>query len=123
MRATGRTTRMLEEAAKAARGGDYVIVAAGTKDSSSDLLDRLSRAAGVTQVISGPTRKVYFGSGSVTIVVFGNDRLDMSSGRAPGAHPSVKTFADHYAAELAISKAAPWAWEQWQEWSLGRVEM
>ena len=112
-RQTGRTTRMLEEATKAAEKGEYVIVASASAE-HSHILARTFEGTGLI-VGANIEPKVFVGKngGSISFVPYGQQGVDISRGMVQGAFPSVLLFADHYALESFFRETSPWAWSEW----------
>lgn len=97
-RRTGRTSRMLADAAHEAKAGRYVIVFGASRAHADMLLDQFIREYGGER--AGATPKVYIGSGgSVTFEDARASRIDWYGMKAAGAHPSCLSLFDHYAIE------------------------
>lgn len=115
-RQTGRTQRMLEAVVEEARRGEYVIVWANDEQQVGHLYDRLMEFEGA-EPTNRENGKVYFpGGGSVSVINRHDESADLRGGHSRGAHPSVKTFADHFAAQEFVREQAGWAWAQMTRW-------
>lgn len=88
LRATGRTTRMIEKAKELENEGYAVYVLTATHAHAGDLLKRLPKNTSIKVENSAS--------------VGGLDRLDWGRMLMPGMHPNCRVLVDHYAIERYI---------------------
>lgn len=98
---TGRTTRMLEQAADLARRGCYVMVHTYNSSDVERLYSLLSLMADANPVGSD---KVYFRNGSVNVMQINESRFDWDRMRSYGGHHSIEHLVEPYAIQFFWEK-------------------